>query len=314
MMALIQNELMKVFGKIASWLYVLIIFAAVVIVGIVYLKMEGEPDPNWRQTMEEEIVKLESQLEYVSEEEKPLILQQIDEYQQYLDQNVNPNAPSNWRFMNDMVVGIGSVVTLFVVIVCSGNVSAEFSDGTIKQLLIRPHKRWSILLSKYIAVILYALLLVGTLIVSGYVVGLVLFGNGDFFAKVFEVSLEGRHAVAVGPQFFLKVFYYLPSLLMIMTIAFMLSTLFKSQALAVGGGMFVLFVSSTLRGIILLLSAKYAWAKLLIFPHLDLVPYASQEQLMAGVTLPFSLSILGIYYVLFIVATFWFFQRRDVSI
>lgn len=314
MIALIQNELMKIFGKMASWIFMIVIVMAVLIAGIIYMKISGEPNPNWRQDIQAEITMLENQLPSAPEEEKPLIQTQIDQNQEYLDKNIDPTAKTNWHFMNDVVIGVSSLVTLFVVVVGSANVAAEFSDGTIKQLLIRPHRRWSILLSKYIAVIIYALLLIATLVVSGYIIGLILFGSGDFNMKIFEVTLEGRKEAIVGTQFFLKMLYYLPSLLVIMSIAFMLSTLFKSQALAVGIGIFVLFFSSTLGGIILMLADKYVWAKFLIFPHLDLTVYALQERILEDITLPFSLSILALYYAIFMIITFFFFQKRDISI
>jgi len=314
MIALIQNELMKIFGKMASWIYMIIIVLAVLIAGIIYMKFSGEPNPNWREDIQTEINMLENQLPSAPEEEKPLIQTQIDQNQEYLDKNIDPTAKTNWHFMNEVVIGVTSLVTLFVVIVGSANVAAEFSDGTIKQLLIRPHRRWSILFSKYIAVIIYALLLVATLVVSGYIIGLILFGSGDFNMKIFEVTLEGRKEAIVGTQFFLKMLYYLPSLLIIMTIAFMLSTLFKSQALAVGIGIFVLFFSSTLGGIILMLADKYVWAKFLIFPHLDLTVYALQDRILEDITLPVSLSILALYYAIFMFVTFFFFQKRDISI
>lgn len=314
MIGLIQNELMKIFGKMASWIYMVIIVLAVLIAGIIYMKVSADPNPNWRQDTEAEIAMLENQLATASNDEKAMIQNQIDQTQEFLDEDINPNAKTNWHFMNDVVVGVSSLVTLFVVVVGSANVAAEFSDGTIKQLLIRPHHRWRILLSKYIAVIIYALMLVITLIVSGYIIGLVLFGSGDFNMKIFEITLEGRKVAIVGEQFLLKMLYFIPSLLMIMTIAFMLSTLFKSQALAVGIGIFVLFFSSTLGGIILMLADKYTWAKFLIFPHLDLTVYALQERILEDITLPVSLSILAVYYAIFMMLTFFFFQKRDISI
>lgn len=314
MIALIQNELMKIFGKMASWIYMVVIVMAVLIAGIIYMNFSGDPNPNWRQDTQAEITMLENQLESASEEEKGMIEEQINHTQEYLDKGINPTAKTNWHFMNDVVVGVSSLVTLLVVVVGSANVAAEFSDGTIKQLLIRPHRRWSILLSKYIAVIIYAMLMVVTLILSGYLIGFILFGSGDFNMKIFEFTLEGRKEAIVGTQFFLKMLYFIPSLLMVMTIAFMLSTLFKSQALAVGIGIFVLFFSSTLGGIILMLADKYTWAKFLIFPHLDLTVYALQERILENITLPVSLSILAIYYAIFMMITFFFFQKRDISI
>ncbi|PLT29063.1 ABC transporter permease [Peribacillus deserti] len=314
MISLIRNELMKMFQKKSSWIYMIIIVIAVIVGGIIYNKVTGEPQENWQSGVKAEIAGLQQDAKAAKGEEKQFINNQIEQNQKYLDENVNPNAVSNWHFMNDVVYGMTTLVTLLAVIVCSASVSSEFADGTIKQLLIRPHQRWAILLSKYLSLIIYSLILVATLIAAGYLVGLVTFGSGDFTAKIFDMAIEGNKEAEVGPQFFLKIAYYLPSLLIITAIAFMLSTLFKSQALAVGIGIFVLFLSSSLGGLIVVLADKYEWAKYLIFPHLDLTVYALQDKILGDITLPISLTILAVYYAIFMALTFVFFQKRDISI
>ncbi|WP_409274858.1 ABC transporter permease [Neobacillus sp. SCS-31] len=315
MSLLIKNEIGKIFGKKSSWIYMVIILVAVVLGGILQKNFTEEPSKNWREETQARVNQLEQDLKTAPEEEKEWMMADLQQQQKYLDENINPNAMSNWHFMNQTVYGITTLVTLFAVIVSSAIVSSEFSDGTIKQLLIRPHERWAILLSKYLSAIIYSLLLVIVLIVSGYIAGSLIFGSGEFNAKFFEFALEGGRKIAeIGPQFFLKVLYYLPSLLVFITISFMLSTLFKSQALAVGIGIFVLFLSSTLGGLIVMLAKKYTWAKFLIFPHMDLTVYALQDKILEDVTLPISLLTLSVYYVIFMLLTFTIFQKRDVSI
>ncbi|WP_081772955.1 ABC transporter permease [Bacillus sp. EB01] len=314
MLLLIKNELMKLFGKKSSWIYMLIILVAVIAAGILQNNFTGEPNENWRGETQATVSQLQKDLEAAPAEDKEWIAVELERQQTYLDENINPTAMSNWHFMNQTVIGVSMLVTLFAVIVSSASVSAEFADGTIKQLLIRPHGRWAILLSKYISLIIYSILLLATLIVSGFLVGTIIFGSGDFGAKFVEMTLEGQKIAELGPQFFLKVLYYLPSLLIVITISFMLSTLFKSQALAVGIGIFVLFVSSTLGGLIVFLAEKYTWAKYLIFPHLDLTVYALQDEILSGVTLPVSILTLSVYYIIFMVLTFSIFQKRDISI
>lgn len=314
MIALIRNELMKLFQKKSSWIYLIILVLAVIVAGIIYNKVSGEPDPNWQAGMKAQIAELQQNAKTAPDQEKQFITNEIEQKQKYLDENINPNAISNWHFMNNVVFSMTTLVTLLAVIVCSASVSSEFADGTIKQLLIRPHRRWAILLSKYLSLMIYSLILVATLITAGYLVGLIAFGNGDFTAKIFEMAIDGQKEAEVGPQFFLKIAYYLPSLLVITAIAFMLSTLFKSQALAVGIGIFVLFISSTLGGLIVLLAEKYEWAKYLVFPHLDLTIYALQDKILGNIILPISLAILAVYYAIFMILTFVFFQRRDISI
>ena len=222
---------------------------------------------------------------------------------------------NTWRYMNSVVYGLSMLVTLFTVIVGSGNVAAEFSDGTIKQLLIRPHSRVKILLAKYIVVLTYSLVLLTTLIVTGYILGLLFFGPSGYNTPVSEPNFLGEVKEGVaGDQFFIKMLYTIPNLLIIVTLSFMLSTLMKSNALAVGVAIFILFSSQTLGGIIMLFSENYAWMKFLIFPHLDLTIYALQDEIMDDITLPISLAILAVYYAIFMAITFITFKKRDISI
>ena len=315
MFSLVKNELIKIFSKKVNWAYIIIIIGAVIAAGLIQREFAVEEDENWREGLEAEISQLEADLAVAPDEDKEWLQSEIDNKRDYLENDINPNARSTWHFLNSTVLGIGMLVTLFSVIVGSASVASEFADGTIKQLLIRPHPRWAILLSKYLSVIVYAVLLMGALILSGYLVGLLFFGAGDFNAKFYELNLSLDETEAViGTQFILKILYYLPSLLITITIAFMISTLFKSQAMAVGIGIFIVFVSSTLGGIIIMLAEQYTWAKFLIFPHMDLTVFALQDTILQDVTITTSLLILGAYYMIFMFITFWFFQKRDISI
>ena len=71
--------------------------------------------------------------------------------------------------------GVISLIALFAIVMGGGIVANEFSEGTIKLLLIRPSKRWKILLSKYISVIGYTLLMLLVLLVVSFLLGGILF-------------------------------------------------------------------------------------------------------------------------------------------
>jgi ABC-2 type transport system permease protein len=315
MLPLIRNELTKIFSKKSSIVYIIIILLATIVSGIIYHNVSDNNNDNWRTQLQAEMTNQQQSLkdENIPANDKVAIQKQIKQNQKFLDDNVNPHAVNNWTYMNTVVTGITSLVTMLCVIICSANVSAEFSDGTIKQLLIRPHRRFKILLSKYIAVSIYSLLLVLILVISGYIVGLILFGNSSFGTKMVEMTMDGQKEVFAGSQFLFKTVLYLPSLLVISAISFMLSTLFKNQALAVGIGLFVLFLSSTAGGIIIVLADKYTWTKFLIFPHLELTVYAIQDKILGNITLPFSLGVLVVYYIIFMAITFYYFEKRDIS-
>jgi ABC-2 type transport system permease protein len=120
--------------------------------------------------------------------------------------------------------------------------------------------------------------------------------------------------VVVGEYFVDMIVYWIPGFLVITTIAFMLSTLFKNQALAVGISIFILFASSTLNMVIQSFIGKYEWLKFVLFPHLDLRGYISGTiDMFDGATLGFSVGVLGIYYLIFLALTFFFFQKKDIT-
>ena len=63
------------------------------------------------------------------------------------------------------------LILVFGIMIAGGIVSDEFNKGTIKSLLIIPHKRSKILLAKYISVLIMLLFIIGIFIVSELLIG-----------------------------------------------------------------------------------------------------------------------------------------------
>ena len=83
---------------------------------------------------------------------------------------------SVWGFVSD-TSNLIQFAGLFAIIIAAGIVASEFNWGTIKLLLIRPIDRGKILASKYLAVIVFALMLLSVLFVFSTLLGLILFGT-----------------------------------------------------------------------------------------------------------------------------------------
>lgn len=318
MISLVKNEWMKIFSKVSTYIFIAFILVAALGTAIIDMKLSPDESGNdWKQEVKADIQEQEQALKAkdISEDEKAAIMDELDINKQLLADDINPDLSTNWTYMAEYTVSLTSFVTLFVVIVCSSMVSSEFSDGTIKQLLIRPYKRWKILLSKYITSLLFAALLLVSLVLFSYLIGILFFGNGSYSDKMLDpTAFESFSTVVVGSYFFDMIVYWIPGFLVITTIAFMLSTLFKNQALAVGISIFILFASSTLNMIIQSFIGKYEWLKFVLFPHLDLRGYISGTmEMFDGATLGFSMGVLVIYYLIFLALTFFFFQKKDIT-
>lgn len=221
---------------------------------------------------------------------------------------VGHDLPTMWTMMNVEAVVSFLLVTTFTAVIAAASVADEFTAGTIKLLLIRPWSRSKILLSKYISVLLFGLFLVVVLYVFTYVLNLVLFGYSSAPAsEEFSPLISGSAASFMLKYYVLK---FIP-LVITATLAFMLSTVFRSGGLAIGLSLFLILGVNTVMKLVAMLD--YKWIDYLIFVHLDLVQYLVQSPLREGMTMGFSLINLAVYYVIFLVITWYVFNKRDVA-
>lgn len=98
-------------------------------------------------------------------------------------------------------------------------------------------------------------------------------------------------------------------LLFVATISFMISSVFRSPSLAIGISMLLLLLGGLTTS---LLAVKYDWIKYTLFANTSLSMYLEGSPLIEGMTLPFSLIVLGIYFIAFILTTWTVFTKRDV--
>lgn len=197
-----------------------------------------------------------------------------------------------------------SIIVIFTVIIASDIVAGEFTWGTIKLLLIRPASRAKILLSKYVSSLMFAVLMSLILFITLFVV------NGILYAfEGITGSLSFRDGSGWGWIFKYYVLSWI-SLLMVVTVSFMISTVFRSSSLAIGLSMVIYFSGSIIAGIF----DRYAWSDYLIFKHLNLTAYLYDSSPMGeGMSLGFSLAVLAVYFIVCNAVSWFVFQKRDVA-
>ncbi|MBP2078013.1 ABC transporter permease [Oceanobacillus polygoni] len=309
---LISNELTKIFVVKSTW--IMYILLAVIIIGVGILnntvgdiEKSYEAD-TWRTELEEENARLTQEMEDESylESYNSMV---IEENNYYLENDIQPSGYGAWHFIleNQMLL---SLVSLLTIIVAAGIVANEFRWGTIKLLLIRPISRTKILISKYVSVLLFALFtLIFVLIFSG-IVGAILFGvEGMNPYTVLEKS-GGLEFVSVIGEIISGYGYQMIILVMMATFAFMISSVFRNSALAIGLAIFLMFVGNQ----IVFFFAERSWAKYILFANTDLSQYADgNTPWIEGMTLGFSITMLLIYYIVFMLLAWIFFTKRDVA-
>ncbi|KIL36493.1 hypothetical protein SD71_07780 [Cohnella kolymensis] len=209
-----------------------------------------------------------------------------------------------WEAMQTESVVLFILITIFTVVIAAEAVAGEFTWGTIKLLLIRPWSRSAILLSKYLSTLLFALFFTVTAFIVTLLVNLAIFGSAG------TPAAETSPVADMGTYYLLKFI----SLIVIVTFGFMLSSVFRSNGLAIGLSIFLLLSGTIITNVFSMVDK--AWVKYVIFMHLDLNSYMHGGQGMIPsypTTLGFSLAVLAGYFILFNLISWTVFRKRDVT-
>ncbi len=310
MLNLIKNEWMKLWSKKGTW--VMVIFLAAIIIGLTGLAKLSErlfDDSEWTESLETEIDEIETQLasDDLTERERVELEMQQEDMQEMVVFSIESNQPQVRESVIIETYGIMSLVTLLTIIVAGGIVSTEFSQGTIKMLLSRPVSRWKVLLSKYITVILFCLLATAITYASSVMSAYIFYSGATestmlFYDEMLNVS-------AVWSKSLYLMFLSFVNAMIIATIAFMLGVLFKSTAMAIGISIFLYFTG----GMIVMFLAKYSFAKFILFAHSNLTVYETGYSILPDMTMPFSVMVIIVYWIIFLVLSFLTFMKRDVT-
>ena len=309
MLKLIQNEWIKLWHKKGTWIAVILL--AVLIIGLSGLGkfMEGKNNNSaWTEDLRVELEQVEEELSAadLAEDERVELIQRQKDIQQNINVNIQMSIPKTRENAILETAGAMSLVLLLMIITSAGIVASEFSQGTIKMLLSRPVKRWKILTSKYVTVLLFGL----TLTFVTYVFSVI-------SAYVFYPAAEGSSIlfnnadIAVTSVWGESVYLLLLSFVYVCvmaTLAFTIGSVFRSSAMAIGISIFLYFSGS----MIVMFLQDYAIAKYILFAH-DLMQYQSDYRILESNTMPFSIAVLVAYLVVFLAISYSTFIKRDIT-
>ena len=271
--------------------------------------MNDYDEPDWKVVVQGELTSVKEQLgnPMLSEGEK----ERLEGKEKILDYRLaNSVEPLDNNGREKMIMdsaGIGSIVVLLTVIVAAGIVASEFSQGTIKMLLSRPVKRWKILTSKYLTVILFGILLMLIGFVVSIICAFLFFQSGSGQELVWN-GKEVVEASVWGNGLYMLLLSF-GNVFVTATFAFMIGSVFRSSSLAIGLSLFIYFMGST----VVMILSQYEIVKYIVFTHMDLTIYQSDFRIVEGMTMPFSLAVLSVYLVVFLVISYTTFVKRDIT-
>ncbi|WP_227396767.1 ABC transporter permease [Jeotgalibacillus aurantiacus] len=306
MFNLIRNEWMKLFSRVATYIMIGLLVVAVAGSTVIYAfisNMEETEGGSWQAQLETQNAQIEAGEAFVMDPEAQVA---INNYA--LENDIEPNTSGTaWSYLENNALLI-SLIGLFAIIVASGIVASEFSWGTIKLLMIRPISRWKILLSKFLTVGAFGMLLVAITAVLSIILGFIFFDSGS---SVRLAYVDGVVEESNMIFYLVKIYFYSSiDVILLTAMAFMISAVFRNSSLAIGISLFLLFVGGTVTSFI---AMYYDWAKYSLFANTSLAMYEMNMPIVEGMTMTFSVIMILIYFAIFMVLAFTVFTKRDIA-
>lgn len=324
MLALIHNETLKVLKK--KRFYVILLILIILIPVFTYAQMKSVQnsrdkfDQDWRREITQQIADNQNSLgsDRVPEEWKTYRKILIQQLQYYLDHDVNPNEPNGVTFTRTFLDNSATLfIPLLIMAIASDIVSSERSTGTIKMLLTRPVKRWKILMSKWIVLMLFSGVIIMMTAVLSYLISGLVFGYGGWTFPLFtgfsisgsEVNMAAVHTIPTWLFIIMQAGLIWFSSLVVAALGFMVSVLVRSTAASI-----VTMMATLIAGTILYnMASSWPTAKYLFMLNLKLTDYlAGTPAPVDGMTLPFSLAVLTVWGAIALIVAFTVFTKQDI--
>lgn len=313
MVSLILNENMKLYRRIRTWVMVVLMIGAVLLGSFMEWhyddkSMQGD---GWRTEIADEQRQMQQGLSStdMGDDTKRYYQDQIMINDYRLEHDIRPTSGTMWDGINgsaELIV----LITLFTVIIAGDSLAGEFATGTIKLLLIRPASRFKIWLAKYLSLILFSLMLLCILFVVSVLFNGLLYGFGWMNLPLLEVNGSGQVAEYNMVANLWKTYLLNGvSTIIFVSMAFMISSAFRSSTMAIGISIAALFAGA----ILMELLQAYDWSRYLLFANIDLSQHLSGRPYQEGMTLSFSIIVLAIHFAVFNLVSWFVFTRRDVA-
>lgn len=323
---LVENETLKILRR-KRFRIILIVLAALLAL-VVFAQnrqrrnqLRDNPTADWRAAIEKRSADLERRINQrnLPDAWKRWMKYESGRLRYHLQKNINPETITGPLFTRGFA-GVGSVLLIPLLIAVFGAdlISSEFAEGTVTLLLTRPVARWKVLLSKYVAMMLFTTLTLLAAFVLAWGISGFAFGWKGWDAPIltgfrlggtgFDVS--GVKGVALWQDSFAAWGLAWFSALAVGAITLLLSVIFRSTAAAMGTMMATLIGGTILSRV----ASDWDGAKWFFVTNLPLPDfYAGVPPPFSGMTLAFSVEVLAGWAVAATVLAFFLFTRRDIT-
>lgn len=230
---------------------------------------------------------------------------------------VSTSSPEYTVFGNYPVMGLAeqlmSTFNVFIIMLIVMTVTQEYRSGQMRMILLRAYSFRRIYLAKWLVVLTALFLFQLAYFAASYLVGYVMFEQTDAVHLFYH-----DEPVSNGEAFFYNVGYYAIGFLTLIAVASVMMVIAvwsDTTTVAVGLGVGFLLLMIFSPSIVSRLIDSFNWSPYWQFLSIFQIQWLGIVSMMADpFLLYFNLSILGLYIVLGVGASYWIFTKQDQMI
>lgn len=271
------------------------------------------------------IVKL-SDIDYIEEQNKLYpkerhlynyyhYLNEMNTNKYILDNKIDANKVNDNRgILLNLFTEYEMYIIIFILFITSSIVSSEFNNGTIKQLLLVPHSRKKILLSKYITCTLMILFIIILIIVMQLIVGTITFDISSLKIKsiVYNFNENSIQTYNIFYHLLIKSLAKMPMFVILMTLVFLTQILTLNNSISIIFGITMYILTGVVNEI--LLNTDIQVLNYLIFSHWDFTQYLfGTITINPYINIRVSIPLCILHLILSFVAIYIIFEKKDIK-
>ena len=238
---------------------------------------------------------------------------QISKY--IIENHVDVNKQDDLRgVLSEFFNEFGLFIIVIVIMIAGTIVSEEFNKGTIKLLLVKPYSRRKILFAKFITILIMIIFTIIITIAMQLIVGGIIFGFDSLKIPVivYDFSKNMIQEINIFTYLGIQIINILPSIILLSTLSFALSTIFTNSPLAIALPLLGYMGAAVINQLAIQYNIQFL--KYFVTLNWDFTQYLyGNLPLMEGLTPEFSAVICIIYMLIMLIPTFVIFKKKNIK-
>lgn len=205
------------------------------------------------------------------------------------------------------------LILVFGVMIAGAIVSEEYNKGTIKSLLITPYKRSSILLAKFITVIISTISFIIIAYLMQMVIGGLFLGFGSLSNHVVEYNLATKslEVMSLFKYVLLYTIATLPQIILLVTLAFAVSTIVGNTAFSIVIT-FAGVIGSQIINVFAMMD-KFKFLQYFVTTNWEFNYYLFGGTNPYGPSITHAIIVCLVYFLIMIVTSFIVFKKKNIK-